>query len=485
MCSGATGCSVLSFMADLLSQFRDAVERSPDRVAIVDGNGKETTFAELAARVDDLARAWAARGIGPGDRVLLAMRLDADLYAALAALWSLGATVVLPEPAMGLKGLRHAARVGGVAAFCSSGAYGLLQLILPAFWGLKHLRPKPRSGAMANTTAPSPDDIALISFTSGTSGAPKAIPRSHGFLEAQHEAIAPLLDSERDERDLVAFPVFVLINIASGRTSILPNWRMSRLAQLEPKTVADWIERQEATRALLPPSVCEKLVESGASKPLRQVFTGGGPVFPDIVAGLQTMGLSVTSVYGSTEAEPIAHLPADEVSGDDLKRMTDGEGLLVGQPVAEVTLRIVGDEIQVAGGHVNRGYLDPAHDVENKIREGDAIWHRTGDAGRLNADGRLWLLGRVGSEVRIADHMVYPFSVEVAVRGWDGVRACALVERSGVPCLVIEGDIANESDWRARAEGLGIPDVQILQKIPMDRRHASKVDRHALAKLVS
>jgi hypothetical protein len=65
------------------------------------------------------------------------MRLDADLYAALAALWSLGATVVLPEPAMGLKGLRHAARVTGATAYCSSGAYGVLRFLLPELWGCR------------------------------------------------------------------------------------------------------------------------------------------------------------------------------------------------------------------------------------------------------------------------------------------------------------------------------------------------------------
>jgi long-subunit acyl-CoA synthetase (AMP-forming) len=82
--------------------------------------------------------------------------------------------------------------------------------------------------------------------------------------------------------------------------------------------------------------------------------------------------------------------------------------LLAGHPVEDIRLRIVDDEIQVAGAHVNGGYLDPAHDAENKIREGDTVWHRTGDAGALGADGRLWLLGRIGSEVTLGGRRVFP-----------------------------------------------------------------------------
>jgi acyl-CoA synthetase (AMP-forming)/AMP-acid ligase II len=214
------------------------------------------------------------------------------------------------------------------------------------------------------------------------------------------------------------------------------------------------------------------------------VFTGGGPVFPDTVTRLLSAGhgLRVVCVYGSTEAEPIAHLDNSDIGPGDLDAMRNGRGLLAGRPVREIGLRIVDDEIQVAGAHVNGGYLDPAHDAENKLREGGEIWHRTGDAGSLDADGRLWLLGRIGSEVTLDGRRVFPFSIEVAARGWDGVRQCALVEVSGAPCLVIEGDETMLEHWRDRASLLGIADVWALSPIPMDRRHASKVDRAELAR---
>ena len=87
-------------------------------------------FTALKARADGFAARWQAQGIGPGDRVLVARPVDADLYASLAALWSLGAVAVLPEPAMGLAGLRHAARVTRPKAFCTGGWYRALGYVM-------------------------------------------------------------------------------------------------------------------------------------------------------------------------------------------------------------------------------------------------------------------------------------------------------------------------------------------------------------------
>ncbi|MBC7738110.1 MAG: hypothetical protein H7245_13045 [Candidatus Saccharibacteria bacterium] len=78
------------------------------------------------------------------------------MYASTAALWSLGAKVVLPEPAMGLDGLLHAARVTRPRGFCTSGPYGLLKYNLPELWPLQHLRPQVSDGPGPNLTPPAP-----------------------------------------------------------------------------------------------------------------------------------------------------------------------------------------------------------------------------------------------------------------------------------------------------------------------------------------
>ncbi|MEO9865055.1 MAG: AMP-binding protein [Yoonia sp.] len=468
-------------MADLISQFTRTVAANPDCTAIVNADGSSVSFAALHARAAKLANTWAKAGIGQGDRVLVAMGISSDLYATLAALWSLGATVVLPEPALGLAGVRHAVRTANVTAFCATGWYVGLRVVVPELWFIQRLALREADhGELRNAIAPT--DIALISFTSGTTGAPKAIPRSHAFLMAQHDAVAPLLESDMPERDLVAFPVFALINLAAGRTSVLPNWNMSRLADLGSDQLADWIKDQNVSRALLPPALCTTLSQTQRLPSLRKIFTGGGPVFPDMVAALRQAHpeVHVTCVYGSTEAEPITHLDRAQISDPDQAAMKAGKGLLVGKPTATTSVRIVEDEILVAGDHVNQGYLDPRHDAENKLHENGKIWHRTGDAGRFDDHGRLWLLGRIGTDVCLNEQPTFPFSVEVAVRQWPGVESCALISANGTPTLVICGDKTGLQTWVTSARALGISEIRHVTAIPMDRRHASKVDRKAL-----
>ncbi|WP_099827916.1 AMP-binding protein [Oceaniglobus indicus] len=473
-------------MDDLPTAFARAAERYGARTALIGRDGSATTFAALQDRVQALAAGFRHRGVKPGDRALVAMPVGPDLYASLAALWTLGATAVLPEPAMGLRGLRDALRAAPVSAFCASGPYRLLRAVMPGLWGTRMLTPA--DGIPNDVVAPvcTADDVALISFTSGSTGTPKAIARSHRFLMAQRRAVAPLLHSDHDEIDLVAFPVFVLVNLGAGRTSVLPDWPMRKPGRATPAALSALIERHGVTRALLPPALCERLAETAPPAHLATLFTGGGPIFPDLVARLRAVApdLRIVSVYGSTEAEPIAEIDAADTTDADRAAMARGHGLLAGHPAPGITIRIEDDEILVAGDHVVSGYLDPARDVETKRRIDGTLWHRTGDAGRLDEDGRLWLLGRIGGRIKTAKGALYPFSVETAARSWPGVRHAALAQVDGKAVLAIEGVATSTAGWTDRAAALGIDRVAPVARIPMDRRHRSKVDHGALARLL-
>jgi long-subunit acyl-CoA synthetase (AMP-forming) len=162
--------------------------------------------------------------------------------------------------------------------------------------------------------------------------------------------------------------------------------------------------------------------------------------------------------------------------------MAGGGGLLAGAPVPEVRVRLLNDEILVTGPHVNKRYLDRVAPLTDKHEIDGAVWHATGDAGRIDEQGRLWLLGRCAGRVGA----YFPFAVEVAALSWPRVRQAALIGSRDKPILVISGDRNFEPEWRALLADK-FPDIalQLLEKIPFDRRHNSKVDYAALSTIIA
>lgn len=468
---------------NLIEDFLGEAGRQPERIAIIDKAGTAISYGALEQRSGRLAARFTGRGIGKGDRVLIGLFPGLDLYAGLAALWRLGAVAVFPEPAMGLAGFRHAARVTLPKGILTGTAIGLLSRVLPETRGIPVRLSEKAEGVepIDGCETLRPEDPALISFTSGSTGLPKAIERTHGLMRAQHLALAPLIASEKEEIDVVAFPAFVLTCIGHGTTAVMPTWNLRRHDRMNPDVLVRLIEATGATRLLVPPVTVSRLVDTDLRGSIHRVMTGGGPLYPDVARSFLKghPGIGLTNVYGSTEAEPIAHAHLEDLSEADWEAAASGKGLPAGGPVPEARLRFVDDEILVAGPHVNRGYLDPARNAETKLVEGDTVWHRTGDAGRLDEAGRLWLLGRHGA----ARDGLFGFAVETAARLWPGVTGAAFtIDGEGRPVLFLSGNAACLADWRDRARALGDQEIIHVGNIPMDRRHRSKPDTRRLLK---
>jgi acyl-CoA synthetase (AMP-forming)/AMP-acid ligase II len=278
------------------------------------------------------------------------------------------------------------------------------------------------------------------------------------------------------------------------------------------------IERAGAQRITASPALVERLVGGagdgdGAMKAALhavRIVTGGGPVFPDLVARATALtGAPMMAVYGSTEVEPIAHVSSVEIGDDERRAMRGGAGLIAGRPVRQATVRIVPvttdpvrrdellrgvvrlaagtrGEIVVSGRHVVAGYLHGRGDAETKIHLDGVVWHRTGDAGYVDDRGRLWLLGRVSATISDGRGELHPFAVECAARLVLPGRRTVLAGHRGARILLVEGPLAPR-DRAAIEDGLRwasldrvIDDVAI----PLDRRHNSKVDYGALPALL-
>jgi len=139
-------------------------------------------------------------------------------------------------------------------------------------------------------------------------------------------------------------------------------------------------------------------------------------------------------------------------------------------------------EVAVCGPQVLRGYLDGQGDEETKIRVGDVVWHRTGDAGWIDESGMLWLVGRCQAKIVRDDEVIYPLAVEAAVRLVFPGRKMALIEVGDQVVMVIEGEMPE--GFETKVAELGCERVVLLERLPMDRRHQSKIDYPVLQRLV-
>jgi acyl-CoA synthetase (AMP-forming)/AMP-acid ligase II len=145
-------------------------------------------------------------------------------------------------------------------------------------------------------------------------------------------------------------------------------------------------------------------------------------------------------------------------------------------------------EIVVSGPHVVSGYLGGIGDEETKFRVAGEIWHRTGDAGLFDTEGRLWLAGRCSARVRVGERTLYPAEVEVALRGVKGLRRSALLEHAGEAWVVLEADepaVLALASARLALRGLPTLRQHLVARLPLDRRHNAKIDYAALRALLA
>ena len=503
---------------------------APARAAIVE-RGRSITFGDLDRAVASAAAELAEAGITAGMRVLVFSRMSIDLYTVMIALFRLRATAVFVDPSMGRERLNGCVDRVEPGAFVAIPRAHLLRFSTRAIRqiaikvAIRGRVPGAASVARAVRGAghgvEACDDAtpAIITFTSGSTGEPKAAVRTHGFLLAQHRALVDALALAPGEVDLCTLPIFLLGNLASGVTSVIPDADLRAVGAIDPAPVAAQIQVHRPVRTVASPAFLARLVAHARRGDQRfdsfeRIFTGGAPVFPSMLDDIAAVAphAAVIAVYGSTEAEPIAEIDRRDITAADREAMATGAGLLAGLPVSSVRLRILPDrggealgpwtseelerqaltpgqpgEIVVSGDHVLPGYLDGVGDSESKIHVEGRVWHRTGDAGYLDDRGRLWLLGRCSARVSDSQGALYPFAVEAAASGTPGLLRAAFVMHRDRRMLVAEvaGDAAGMKErLLERLAWAHVGDIVVADRIPLDARHNAKVDYPALRRLL-
>jgi acyl-CoA synthetase (AMP-forming)/AMP-acid ligase II len=311
-------------------------------------------------------------------------------------------------------------------------------------------------------------------------------------------------------------PLVVFTNLGAGVGSLIPDADLTRPGAIDAQRLASQIDAWSPLGIVASPALLERLADEALSRSARfasiqRIFAGGAPVFPRVLDKLAEVAPAarVQAIYGATEAEPMAVVARDEFGVDERAAMHRAKGLLVGRPVPEVQLRILRDrfgeargpwmpaeleaasagleeagEIVVSGKHVVESYLDSADDRELKIRVGTQTWHRTGDAGWLDAKGRLWLLGSCHARIEDARGCRYPLAVDAALSDNPALARATLVRHQDRVLLVIQprGE-PTEGELVAIGRGLtwaGADELVVIGKFPLDRRHDAKIDQRRL-----
>ncbi len=499
---------------------------TPDATALAvpdeSGGWRLISWSLMARNVDLLGRGLSARGVRPGDRVAVLIPPGGDLIACVYACWRIGATVVVTDAGLGVRGIHRALR--GAAPRHIIGIPKAMALVrtlrLPGQRiGVAQLPQIARHGLDAPLPdPPHDDDVAVIVFTSGSTGPAKGVVYLHRQVQVTRDLLIEHYGITDADALVAAFAPWAVLGPAIGISSSLPDMDVTSPRTLEASALADAVRVVDGTLLWASPAAFTNVLATSAGlddrqrrsfDSLRLVLGAGAPVSSALLHGMGDLcpNAEVRTPYGMTEALPVCDVTVGEIDAAG-----PGDGVLVGRPLPGVLVRIsavdadgvasgpLSEEREVLGEIVVSGpHLKERYDrlwATQRASARDAGWHRTGDVGHLDESGRLWIGGRLGHVITTPDGPLAPVGVEQRVERLGRVRhaACVGVGPVGtqVPVVIVVtdeprdglADLELTALVRAQA-GVAVAAVIERRELPVDIRHNSKVDRAALAQLAS
>jgi long-chain acyl-CoA synthetase len=415
-----------------------------DRAALVHGD-ERLTYAELREQVDRLAGALAARGLTEGAPVALILPNVPAFAVAFLAILRAGAVVVPLNPHFKEAELEFHFRECGVKAVITDaegepGCRSVAERLEDAPELIVDLDSLESGTAPA---APGLDDDAVFMYSSGSTGRPKRAPRTHRHLRAEADSYVAATGMTAEDTLFCTIPLFhtygmgcaLLAAVRSGATLLLfdnPNPFV-----LQRGRALELIARERATVFPGVPFTFRLMAEAPEEADLSSVrlcFSAAAPLpRPTFSAFHERFGVPVRQLYGCTEAGCVT------VNLDEDPHGTSGS---VGTPIEGVELRIVDDagepleegrngEILIRSVAMTPGYADAEELNREAFRDG---WFRSGDRGRIDEDGRLFITGRKKLLIDVRGDKVDPIEVEDVLAVHPKVAEVVVVGvESGVP----------------------------------------------------
>ncbi len=427
-----------------------ARRQGPRRALVDRGSGFWVSWFDLDGLAHEWARRFRSLGLLPGQRVAVVEPAGVTFAALLHGCLKVGAALVPISPGAPAPELRRI---------------------------LADARPRllVRAGEVSEPPAPAagtPGDAAVV-YTSGTTGAAKGVRLTLANLVASAEGCQESLGSNESDRWLLCLSPHHVGGLSMFLRSALANQPLVTLPRFEERAVLEAIAAEHVTLVSLVPTMLVRLLEAGGLETLRglrAILLGGAPAPAELVARWAADGIPVCPSYGLTETgSQVATVPpgrAAELAGS------------AGFPHSRALVEIVDGEIVVGGPVLSPGYLNPG--FEHAPAGGRFA---TGDLGRLDETGALWVLGRQDDTIITGGENVHPEEVEAVLRAFPGVEDAAVFGRDDPTWgQVLEAVVVGSADAAAITAWCGerLPSFKIPRRI-----HFSKVlPRNSAGKLL-
>ena len=503
----------------IIDKIKDLRKQYPDNTALFDlKTGNKITFTQIDTKSDEICSYLIQKGFEKGNKIVVFVPIGIEFYLILTAIFKMGLQAVFIDPYAGIEHINKCCEM-----ISPDGIIGSRKTLLKGFF-LKGIRKigkkinyikmmehyeklslyeKNKNQKKIQNEKIDGNTPALISFTSGSTGFPKIIMRTHEFLLGQHNVLEKNLKFEKETAVYSSFPIFLLSHMATGTTTFIPNLNWRKPVESDFGNIVKQITENNIQNIILPPAIFENIVKFCKDKKImlenvQKIYTGGAPVFYSLMKKIKDVftNAKIIALYGASEAEPISVLNFEDITEEDIENMKNGDGLLAGKIVNEIELKIEElektpeknkisenkGEILVRGENVVDGYL-------NIEKNSDENWHRTGDMGYINKKGQLILLGRVKGRIQIEENIYYPFTVETAFSFCKNLKKSVLTSKNNKLYLFAErnpefkGNLSEDSEINELKEKFGIFKI-IETHIPMDKRHNSKTDYKRLEEIV-
>lgn len=431
------------------------------------------TFADLELQTSSIAAGLQEMGVQPGQRIVLLVRFGVDFIALVFALLKAGAVVVLIDPGMGRKHLIRCLEEAEPEGFVAIPAAHAVRIALRHRFpkaslnvtvGMRYgFLPKPTLEQLAGTPSalyePPPitlESPAAVIFTTGSTGPPKGVLYTHRTFNSQVDQLVSHYGIASGGKDLSGFPLFGLFNAVMGTTTVIPDMDPTRPAAVDPPRLLDAIDQWQINQAFGSPALWTAVGRHARQvdrcvPSLHRVFSAGAPVSPEVLqlmrATMREDGEMYTP-YGATEALPVASIESREVLGETAAKTRVGAGTCVGKKFAGIDWKVIEiddgplgnldqvkelpcgaiGELMVAGDVVSHQYVTRCdQNALHKVHQADRVWHRMGDVGYLDEQGRFWCCGRKSHRVHTSGQVLYTDPCEAIFNTHPQVHRSALV----------------------------------------------------------